>query len=106
VESLASLLPLILIVLVFYLLIIRPARNRHRQALQTQSSLQPGQEVMTTAGLFATVSTVQDESVVLEVAPGVMCRYTKAAVGRIVTRSEDENRDENGTDATPEATDA
>jgi preprotein translocase subunit YajC len=95
VESLVSLFPLILIVLVFYLLIIRPARNRQRQATQTQSSLRPGQEVMTTAGLFATVSSVQDDAVVLEVAPGVMCRYAKAAIGRILTRPED-----NGTDAT------
>ena len=89
-EGLASLLPLILIVLVFYLLIIRPQRNRQRQALQMQSSLRRGQEVMTTAGQFGTVSSVQDDVVVLEVAPGVMCRFAKAAIGRIITRSEDD----------------
>ena len=89
-EALVNLLPLILIVLVFYLLIIRPARNRQRQALELQSSLRPGQEVMTTAGQFGTVASVQDDVVVLEVAPGVMCRYAKPAIGRIVTRPEDE----------------
>jgi len=83
--DLVSLLPLILIVLVFYLLIIRPARNRQRQALALQGALRPGLEVMTTAGLIATVSAVKDDEVVLEVAPGVLCRYAKPAVARVIT---------------------
>jgi preprotein translocase subunit YajC len=40
---------------------------------------------VTTAGLYATISAVEDEVVVLEVAPGVTCRYAKPAVARILT---------------------
>jgi preprotein translocase subunit YajC len=88
VTDLANFLPLILLVLAFYLLILRPARNRQRQALETQRSLQPGAQVVTTAGLYATVAAVEDEVVLLEVAPGVTCRYAKPAVARILTRPE------------------
>lgn len=75
----------LLLIAGLYFLMIRPARARQRQALVVQQSLQPGVEVMTTAGLFATVSSVEDDVVVLEVAPGVLNRYVKAAVARVVT---------------------
>jgi preprotein translocase subunit YajC len=81
--ALGQLLPLVILVVLFWLLIIRPARNRQRQAQQTQSSLRAGQSVLTTAGLYATVSGVEDNAVLLDVAPGVTCRYAKAAVARI-----------------------
>ena len=83
--ALGILLPLALMFAIFYFLIIRPSRNRQRQAVQVQSSLSPGAEVMTTAGLFARVSSVEDDVVVLEVAPGVHSRYAKQAVLRVIT---------------------
>jgi preprotein translocase subunit YajC len=86
VTELANLLPLILLVLAFYLLILRPSRNRQREAQAIQQALAPGQEVVTTAGLYATVAAVEDEFVLLEVAPGVTCRYARPAVARILQR--------------------
>ncbi|MCI0686879.1 MAG: preprotein translocase subunit YajC [Sporichthyaceae bacterium] len=83
-STLGFLLPLVLMFAIFYFLIIRPARMRQRQAAQVQSSLTPGSQVMTTAGLFATVSSVEDDAVVLEVAPGVHSRYAKQAVLRVI----------------------
>jgi preprotein translocase subunit YajC len=83
--ALGILLPLALMFGIFYFLIIRPARNRQRQAVQVQGSLVPGAEVMTTAGLFARVSSVEDDVVVLEVAPGVYSRYAKQAILRVIT---------------------
>lgn len=83
--DIAGLLPLILLVFAFYFLVMRPARNRQRQAVAVQEALRPGVEVMTTGGLFATVSAVEDDVVVLEIAPGVTTRYVKQAVAKIVT---------------------
>lgn len=73
---------------VTYLMLIRPQRNRMKQLRQTQAVLSPGAEVMTTAGLYATVIACDDESVTLEVAPGVHSRYARAAVARIITPGE------------------
>lgn len=83
-DSLGALLPFAIILLAFWLLIIRPARTRARQATRLQNELTPGLEVMTTSGLFATVVAVEDDRVVLETAPGVHTRWTKAAVARIL----------------------
>ncbi|MEV0150944.1 MULTISPECIES: preprotein translocase subunit YajC [unclassified Nonomuraea] len=83
--QLTSILPLILIAVVFYFLLIRPQRKRQQEAAQMQNSLTPGARVMTTTGLFGTVVTVENDDVVLEVAPGIETRWVKAAIGRVVT---------------------
>ena len=74
-----------LILVAFYLLIIRPQRARAKAAQRLQDSLEPGVEIMTTAGIFGTLTEIRDDSVVIEVSPGVTMRFAKAAVGRVIT---------------------
>ncbi len=88
-NSLVSLLPIILIILVFYLFIIRPNQNRQRAAAQMRNELAPGAEVKTIGGLFATVSAVEDDVLTLEIAPGVHARFDKRAVAAVVAPSAD-----------------
>ncbi|WP_213454320.1 preprotein translocase subunit YajC [Rhizomonospora bruguierae] len=73
---------------VMYFMMIRPQQKRRRQAEQMQSSLTPGTEVITIGGLYGTVVGVDDESVTLEVAPGVHTRYARQAVARVVSEAE------------------
>ena len=83
----------ILIVLVFvgfYFLMIRPQRRRQQQAQQQQRTLTPGATVRTTAGLYATVSAVDGDDVILEVAPGVDVRYMRKAVMEVISSGEPE----------------
>ena len=82
-----SYLFLVAIVVLFgllYFVTIRPQRNRQRAAAQTQSQLQPGDQVRTTAGMYATVKSVEDQDVVLEVAPGVEVRFLRRAIMDVV----------------------
>jgi len=78
---------LVAIVLLFgllYFVTIRPQRNRQRAAAQTQGQIQPGMRVRTTAGMYATVTAVEDQEVVLEVAPGVNVRFLRRAIMDVV----------------------
>ena len=78
---------LVAIVVLFgllYFVTIRPQRNRQRAAAQTQSQLQPGMRVRTTAGMYATVAAVEDQEVLLEVAPGVNVRFLRRAIMDVV----------------------
>lgn len=84
-NPIGTFLPLILLVVVFYFLLIRPQRKRQQEQVRMQSSLTPGTRVMTTTGLFGTVIAVEDDEMVLELAPGVETRWLKAAVGRVIT---------------------
>jgi preprotein translocase subunit YajC len=63
---------------------------------------------MTTAGLFATVVSVSDTEVELEVAPGVVSTYARAAIARVVTPGADgdhEALEEEGPDSPSEEDD-
>jgi len=78
---------LVAIVVLFgllYFVTIRPQRRRQQAAAQTQNQIQPGMRVRTTAGMYATVVAVEDQDVVLEVAPGVNVRYLRRAIMDVV----------------------
>lgn len=78
----SSLFIIILIALfaVFYFVMIRPQRNRQRQTQEMQRRVTPGQRVRTTAGMYGTVVAIEDDDVVLEVAPGVQARFLRRAI--------------------------
>ena len=81
---------LVAIVVLFgllYFVTIRPQRNRQRAAQQTQRDIQPGMRVRTTAGMYATVAAVEDQEVVLEVAPGVNVRFLRRAIMDVIPDS-------------------
>jgi preprotein translocase subunit YajC len=86
---------LLIIVVLFgllYFVMIRPQRNRQRQAQQMQSQVHPGQRVRTTAGMYATVIEADDQDVLLEPAPGVQMRFLRRAIMDVLP-------DEDGTEA-------
>ena len=67
-----------------YFVMIRPQRRRQQQAQQTQRNVEPGARVRTTAGMYATVVAVEDQDVILEVAPGVEARFMRRAIMDVV----------------------
>jgi preprotein translocase subunit YajC len=75
---------LAVLVVLFYVLIMRPQRNRQRKAAQTQNQVMPGQRVRTTAGMYGTVVSVEDQDVLLEIAPGVEVQFLRRAIMDVV----------------------
>ena len=82
-----SFTPLLFIILLFgvmYFLMIRPQQRRRREAMQMQSALGPGDQVVTIGGMHATVVAIDDDVVTVEIAPGVNVRYARPAIARVV----------------------
>ena len=79
----APLLPLIAIFALFWLMVIRPASRRQKAAVALQDSLQVGQRVMLTSGVFGTIASLTDERMHLEVAPGLQLEVARAAVAKV-----------------------
>jgi preprotein translocase subunit YajC len=73
---------------VVYLVFLRPAKARRRAAVSQRGKASVGDRVTTTAGLIATVVAIDDDEVILEIAPGVHCRYLPAAIGRVMNDPE------------------
>ncbi|WP_443079290.1 preprotein translocase subunit YajC [Streptomyces sp. NBC_01498] len=83
-------------------LMTRSAKKKQQAAAQMRDEMQPGAGVRTIGGMYATVKEVHDDTVLLEVAPGVHAVYAKNSIGAVLT-DEDYNRivhgDEEETDA-------
>ena len=87
-QELVSLLPLVGIVLLFWLLVIRPAQRRQKATVRMQESLQVGDEVMLTSGIFATLRSLEEDRIHVEVADGVVLEVARGAVGNVVPRTD------------------
>jgi preprotein translocase subunit YajC len=83
-NPLVAFLPLVLMGLVFYFLLIRPQSQRRRAQMQMQSELEVGDDVVTTSGIYGTVTEIDDDYgiVTIEVAPGMEVRFARAAIAQ------------------------
>ena len=79
-SSWLSFLPLILIVVVFYLFFIRPQMKRSKDQKKFRESLQKGQKIITIGGIHGRIVEIQDTTVTIEVEDQVRFRIEKSAV--------------------------
>ncbi len=94
-----ALIPLVLIGGVFYFLILRPQQRRQKAQQALLSSVQVGDDVVTTSGIFGTVTGIDDEdgTVTVEIAQGIEIRLLRAGIGRRLA-DEDEGYEEDADD--------
>lgn len=98
-NPIVAFLPLLLMGVVFYFLLIRPQSQRRRAQTQMQSDVEVGDEVVTTAGIYGTITEIDEDYgiVTVEVAPNTDIRMARAAIAqRLVDDDEfvDEDEDE------------
>ena len=86
-------LPLVLLLVLFWFLVLRPARNRQREFTSLQDSLEVGQQVMLTSGLYGELASLADDTVGLRIAPDTVVTVARAAVARIITPEPIPNED-------------
>jgi len=60
---------------------------------QMHESLVPGARVMTTSGLHGTVTAIADDTIELEIAPGLRTTWVRAAVREVVVPGPTEDND-------------
>ncbi|MFF5636236.1 preprotein translocase subunit YajC [Streptomyces sp. NPDC012825] len=85
--SIVTLLPFIVLIGAMFLM-TRSAKKKQQQAARMRDEMQPGTGVRTIGGMYATVKEISDETVLLEVAPGVHAVYAKNAIGAVLEDSE------------------
>lgn len=85
--SILGILPLLLIPVALYFLMIRPQRRRQREAAALQSSIEVGDEVMTTSGVYGFVTGFDGDIAWLEIDDNVQIRVARAAIQRKVDTS-------------------
>jgi preprotein translocase subunit YajC len=81
--ALGSLLPMVLIIGVFYMLLIRPQQKRQRELQQTIAELKVGDRVVTTGGVIGTITTVRDTSFLIRSGDKSILEIARSAVAGI-----------------------
>lgn len=83
-----QLLSLVLLVVAFYFLLIRPQVKRQKEQQRLMASLDVGDRVVTIGGLYGTIVALEDDTVDLKVAEGVVVTYARSAIARKVGSGE------------------
>ena len=93
---------LVILVAAFYFLIVRPQRRNAMIRRQLLSAVEVGDQIVTTGGIYGTVVAIDDDTLDVEIAPGVVVKLARGAVGaRIAPESEydDDEADDEDDDA-------
>jgi preprotein translocase subunit YajC len=79
-NPLTSLLPLVLIIVVFYFFMIRPQVKRQKELKNYRNSLQKNDKVITTGGIYGKITDVKEQTVTIEIAENIRIKVDKSAV--------------------------
>ena len=79
-DAMSQLMPLFLMLPIFYFLVIGPARKERKNHQSMLEALKRGDEVVTSSGLVGTIADFEDGLVTLEVAKNVKVRVLKTAI--------------------------
>jgi len=81
----ASFLPLIAIVAIFYFLVFMPMQKQKKQQAQMLAELQAGAEVLTTGGIVGTIISISGDTLILRVKPdNIKLQLSRASVASLV----------------------
>jgi preprotein translocase subunit YajC len=76
---------LIVVAFVFlYFVMIRPQKRRQLAARQMLDSIKVGDEVVTAAGIYGRVAEIQDNDVLVDIAPQVRVKVARRAIGAVI----------------------
>jgi preprotein translocase subunit YajC len=80
-ESLVGMLPMLAICyLIFWVMVIRPQESKVKKHKQLLESLKRGDSVVTTGGIIGRVSSVEKDSVMVEIAPNVKVKFSQSHI--------------------------
>ena len=65
-QIIGTFLPIILMILIFYFLLIRPQKKRDKAERDMRNSIQVGDEISTIGGFIGKVVSIKDETIVIE----------------------------------------
>lgn len=104
-EFLISLLPLVLIFVVFYFLLIRPQQKRMKEHKEMLVALRRGDRVVTGGGIIGQVVKVADDEATVEIGEGMRVKVIRSTIQSVLSkpeprdnRSRGRRRDESGDD--------
>ena len=88
----SSLLPFLLIILVFYFLILRPQQKRQKDKQRMLEAIKKGDRIITSGGIHGTVEGLEDKTVLIKVADNTKIKIERSAVASILGLTPEEKK--------------
>ncbi|MGQ0733679.1 MAG: preprotein translocase subunit YajC [Acidobacteriota bacterium] len=79
-SPLVQLIPFALVLAIFYVVILLPMKRRQKKVQEFLAALKVGDKIITSGGLYGSVTKLNEQSVQLQVAPNVRCEVAKSAI--------------------------
>ena len=92
--SILSYAPLVLVIIAFYFLLIRPQQKKDKEDKAMRENLDIGDEIVTAGGIIGRIVSIKDDTIVIETGSDrSKIRITKWAVSQNITAAEAKNKD-------------
>ena len=92
--SILSYAPLVLVIIAFYFLLIRPQQKKDKEDKAMRENLDIGDEIVTAGGIIGRIVSIKDDTIVIETGSDrSKIRITKWAVSQNLTAAEAKNKD-------------
>jgi len=89
-NGLVAFLPLVIIMVIFYVLLILPAQRRQKKTQAMLNALKNGDKVVTSGGLYGTIVGLEPDAVQLRIAEQVKVRVARSAIADIQSELKEE----------------
>jgi len=91
---LGTFLPIILIFVIMYFLMIRPQNKKRKETERMLSALKKGDRIVTIGGLYGTVQSVKETTVIIKADDNVKLEFLRSAVSSVITVSKEDKKEE------------
>ena len=84
-SGLGGFLPILIMFAAMYFLLIAPQRKKQKQHQKMVSELSSGADVLTSGGIYGTITNVKDDRFVLRIAEGTKIEITKNSIASVIS---------------------
>jgi preprotein translocase subunit YajC len=85
---------MVLLLVVMYVLMIRPQRQRQQAQQTTIEGAGVGDDILTSGGIYGTITHVEDDDIVVEIADGLSVHMTRRGIAAVLPPDEEEEDDD------------
>ena len=82
-SGLGMFLPMIIVMGIFYVMLILPQQRQRKKTQAMLAALKNGDKVVTTGGIYGTVSGIDGDTVILKIADQVKIRIARSAIAQV-----------------------
>jgi preprotein translocase subunit YajC len=92
-DALPSLIMFAAIILIFYFLIIRPQSKKRKDTEKMIAALKKGDRIVTIGGLYGTIQSIKDTTVIIKADDNVKLEFLRSAVSSVITQAKEEKEE-------------